>query len=198
MQKNGRLLQRKFVDYKKDKEFGTQLALLIKKMTGVVFPSHEGKFELSEFIAEKQKAALDKKPRDSQETDLFKEGVSIVVHCLNVMNSLYSGLAQSTLQIIFAHFRCPKGLILCSPFLEKNLNHRSLPNVRLSLNKNLLGAVYCSMYFWHVNQWRLKKGDEVSFLISGGKDSEYLEHFREFARQDVAEVCVLYSIHAIM
>ena len=189
LQKNGRLLQKLFVGYKdKDCGFGTELASLIKKMTGVAFPSNQGKRALAEFMREKQESALEKKPRDPEETKLFAEGNKILLHCQNVLASMYSELAHCTLQIVFAHFRCPKGLILFSPFLEKNLNPRSIANVRLTLNKHLLGAVYCSMYFWHVNQWHLKKGDEVSFLISGGKDSEYLEHFKEFARLDIAEV----------
>jgi len=60
LQRNGRLLQKLFVGYDKDCGFGTELASLIKKMTGVAFPSNQGKCALAEFMRDKQDAALEK------------------------------------------------------------------------------------------------------------------------------------------
>ena len=170
-----------------EERFRSELQVLREAICPSNIPSIGDVDQLFVFLREDREKNFPEPIEESVRESFLVTG-EILVFMIKSVNNMYRFLSQCSLQIIFAHFRCPRGFILFSPFMEKSGKPKTPERVRTTLSVALLGAVYISMYYCHILEWNQLPGEELSFLLEDSKDGHNLERFRQLAEEDIKAV----------
>jgi hypothetical protein len=169
-----------------EERFRSRLQTLRAAICPSNIPAIEAVYALIQFLRDDREENFLVPIEDDREA--FVKIAEIWKFMTQTIRSMYTRISQCSLQIIFAHFRCPRGYILFTPFIEKSGKPKTPERVRTTLTVPLLGAIYISMYYWHILEWNQSPGEELAFLLEDNKEGHHLGHFRQVAEDDIKAV----------